>query len=793
MRLRSIKNALYILVLTILLQLVAVSIDLYYQNKHDKLEDYYSLFSEVENSFLNTLVLEKDAELSRSAQERLLLQYRDMISANSEYDLKLNNQLFEERIVIHTDLFNLWERRTTLHARLNEILPALAESVSYIHKHHLAYIKNFLRRTSVISAQITESDDNRSGSELDIISAAIDIQRSMLELIEVFSRLQRGFSPKNVSNDFKAAITSFYQVTNDFEDFSLDAQDGILVEELLKDGGTFEESFREFLTLETDIETIHIKSENNRKDILSDLIRNKKINDDYYEQFSRTSGINKSISFVISVVLLIVLLYIARVMTRALGKVARETEKIKENHAYRIPYKRNDFREFKHIFNALNLMGEAVSKNFGELQKAQNVLEDKVLIRTKELSLANIKLTNEIEERIKNEQQRRELEEQLSRAEKMEAIGTLAGGVAHDLNNLLSGIVSYPELLLLDLPEDHKFTAPLRTIKNSGKRASIIVEDLLTMARRGVAKHDLLNFNRVMEEFQESHEFSNIKKYHPEIDLKWDLAAKESHINGSKVHLLKAIMNLTLNAAESIPRQGVVTVSTSNKYIDTVLKSYDEVNEGEYLKLRVEDNGIGISPDNLERIFEPFFTTKSLGRSGSGLGMAVVWGVVKDHGGYINIQSKKGEGTIFDLFFPLQRTKNDFASESTDLDSLQARGESVLVVDDIKEQREIATAMLKRLGYQVNVVSGGEAAIAYLRQTNVDIVLLDMIMTPGIDGLETYRQIIEIVPDQKVIIVSGFSENDKVREAQQLGAGPYVKKPYGIKEIASVLSQELQS
>jgi len=429
---------------------------------------------------------------------------------------------------------------------------------------------------------------------------------------------------------------------------------------------------------------------------------------------------------------------------------------------------------------------EAIERRNVEIALAEHRdnLENLVLIRTQELG-------QEIEERKQAEESRNEFETRLHRAEKMEAIGTLAGGVAHDLNNILSGIVTYPEILLLDMPKEHRLYKPLKIIKSSGEKAVVIVQDLLTMARRGVANQQPLNLDHLIEDLLNSPEYLSILNNHPNVTFKQHLNARLVSMNGSRVHLQKSILNLIANAAESITAAGIISITTSNHYIDTVFKSYDQVREGEYIKLSITDNGMGITPENLKRIFEPFFTTKSMGRSGSGLGMAVVWGTVKDHGGYIDVTSEPMQGTTFDLYFPLIRNTAEFENKDVQLDDLKAAGESVLVIDDVQEQRELASIMLTRLGYKVETVSSGEKAIDYLRYNTVDILLLDMIMTPGIDGLETYRQIIKMHPQQKAIIVSGFSENDKVIEAQKLGAGPYLKKPYKLIDIAAILQKVL--
>ena len=207
--------------------------------------------------------------------------------------------------------------------------------------------------------------------------------------------------------------------------------------------------------------------------------------------------------------------------------------------------------------------------------------------------------------------------------------------------------------------------------------------------------------------------------------------------------------------------------------------------------LRVTDRGVGISPRNLERIFEPFFTRKAMGRSGTGLGMAVVWGTVKDHDGYIDVASTEGEGTVFTLYFPASREAVATPAPAEPAPSMEGDGERILVIDDIPEQRDIATGILRKLGYAVATVPGGEAALAWLAEERADLLVLDMIMEPGMDGLETYRRIVAEHGPQRAIIVSGFSESDRVRKAQELGAGAYVRKPYRLDAVGRAVRAEL--
>ncbi len=404
----------------------------------------------------------------------------------------------------------------------------------------------------------------------------------------------------------------------------------------------------------------------------------------------------------------------------------------------------------------------------------------------------NLGFFTDVTARLTAENERKELESRLHRSEKMEAIGLLAGGVAHDLNNILSGLVSYPELLLMDLPEDSPLRGPVKTIENSGKRAAAIVQDLLTLARRGVAVSQVTNLNRIVTEYLQSPEHEKLKKYHPGVKFRLNLAENLLDIMGSPVHLSKTVMNLVSNAAEAIRTDaGGIMLSTRNQYVDRPIRGYDEVEEGDYTVLTVADEGIGIAREDLKRIFEPFYSKKVMGRSGTGLGMAVVWGTVKDHDGYIDVLSIPDRGTTFELYFPVTREIPDAQTEGQLADDLTGNGESILVVDDVADQRDIASRILIRLGYQVETVPSGEAAVAYMQTGSPDLIVLDMIMDPGMDGLDTYREILKLRPGQRAIIASGFSENERVRKAQRLGARQYIKKPYTLEGIAKAVKNEL--
>jgi two-component system cell cycle sensor histidine kinase/response regulator CckA len=278
------------------------------------------------------------------------------------------------------------------------------------------------------------------------------------------------------------------------------------------------------------------------------------------------------------------------------------------------------------------------------------------------------------------------LEAKLRQAQKMEALGLMAGGIAHDLNNILSGLVGYPDLLLMDLPQGSPLRNPLEIIKESGQRAADVVADLLTIARGVAATKEVLNLNTIVEEYLHSPEHKKLEAMHPSVIFKTELDIDLLNTSCSPVHIKKTLMNLVTNASEAIEGMGTVRISTLNQYLDEPLKGYEDVRIGEYAVLSVSDDGTGISREDLERIFEPFYTKKIMGRRGTGLGLAVVWNTVQDHNGYINVKTSE-RGTVFELYFPVTREEVASKREEVHLEDYLGHGEKMLVVDDEQRQR----------------------------------------------------------------------------------------------------------
>jgi len=407
---------------------------------------------------------------------------------------------------------------------------------------------------------------------------------------------------------------------------------------------------------------------------------------------------------------------------------------------------------------------------------------------------AVVVIATDISERKESEKKRQELQEKLKRAEKMESLGILAGGVAHDLNNMLGPLVGYSDLILEKLGPDHGLSSMIQRIGKSARNAADIIQDLLTLARRG--KYAMLptDLNEVVRAYLDSVGYLKIKADNPDVHLKLQLDESIKSLCGSFTHLQKVVMNLVVNAYDAMPDGGELTIETSQEYVEELISGHVKPTPGNYILLRLRDHGLGIESEDIDKIFEPYYSKKKMGDAGSGLGLSVVYGIVKDHNGYYDIFTEVGRGTEFVLYFPAAADVIQEAVENKSSMELKMGGnETILVVDDAIEQRELATEILANLGYKVETVKNGREAVQYMKFHTVDLIMLDMIMEKDFDGLDTYCEIIKIHPGQRVIVVSGFSQTDRVQKVLELGAGQYIKKPYSLKDLANALRREFDN
>ncbi len=455
---------------------------------------------------------------------------------------------------------------------------------------------------------------------------------------------------------------------------------------------------------------------------------------------------------------------------------------------YRHSSRRDDFLvEIKQNGYVKNFEAEIRKKDGSFVWVSTNA---KVLIDSKGAFCGIEGVTRDISQIKKAEEEKRGLEESLRQSQKMEAIGLMAGGVAHDLNNILSGVVAYPDLILAKLPKDSELEKPIKAIQQAGKRAADVVADLLTVAQKSTSTREITTLNRLVVEYLQSLEGGSLLTLYPDVTIETELSDDLLNVSCSTVHVKKCLMNLVTNAAEAIGETGTITISTKNRYIDQPFVFNQYLDKGEYVIVSVLDSGSGIAAEDVDHIFEPFYSKKMMGRSGTGLGLAIVWNTVHEHAGTVTVSSDEG-GTLFELYFPASRGQILELPQTVPKEAIMGSNEHILVVDDEPQQREIASQILESLGYRVDAVSCGEDAVHFVRECPVDLLILDMIMGPGINGRKTYEMILQFSPDQKAILVSGFSEDEEVQKVKSLGNIEFVKKPYTLLELGQAVKNEV--
>lgn len=382
------------------------------------------------------------------------------------------------------------------------------------------------------------------------------------------------------------------------------------------------------------------------------------------------------------------------------------------------------------------------------------------------------------------------MEAQLHRARKMEAIGLMAGGVAHDLNNILAGIVSYPDLMLMQLPPDSRLRKPVLAIQDSGQRAAAVVADLLTVARGVSSERKSCSLASLVKEYLASPEHKDLLVRYPGISCTTHFADTLWPLTCSPVHIKKSLMNLVTNAAEAIEHTGQISLLARNETLEHAAALPLGIDPGNYVVLEVADTGTGIATADIDHIFEPFYSKKVLGRSGTGLGLAVVWNTMQDHHGTVTVSSSE-HGTVFTLLFPAAEKAVGLLEEMETTAVATGQGQTILIVDDEPLLRDIASQILESLGYQTVSCASGEEALIYLTANRVDLVVLDMLLGKGINGRETYERLLRIHPKLKALIVSGFSDNGEVHQTMRLGAAGFVQKPYTLNSLGAAVHAAL--
>jgi PAS domain S-box-containing protein len=376
--------------------------------------------------------------------------------------------------------------------------------------------------------------------------------------------------------------------------------------------------------------------------------------------------------------------------------------------------------------------------------------------------------------------EKKRLETRLQGAQRMEAIGTLAGGIAHDFNNLLMGIQGNASLLLFNKDEAHPDYEQLKNIEKYVLQGSDLTSQLLGFARGGKYEVEVMNLNEVIK--RENRMFTRTKK---EIVIHEQYEKDLWPVKVSKGQIEQVLLNLYVNAWQAMPGGGDLYVRTSNILLDQhVIKPF-QVTPGKYVKISITDTGTGMDEATLQRIFEPFFTTKKMGR-GIGLGLSSVYGIIKNHGGFIDVHSEKGAGASFYIHLPAIDEQNIFQNKEIEPKEKITRGtETVLLVDDDDMIVDVSRQMLEKLGYTVLTAGSGREAIEiYQKHLNkISLVIIDMIM-PNLNGGETYDELKKIDPDIKVLLASGYSLGGQAQDILHRGCNGFIQKPFNINRLS---------
>ncbi|MDC7233911.1 MAG: response regulator [Spirochaetales bacterium] len=384
------------------------------------------------------------------------------------------------------------------------------------------------------------------------------------------------------------------------------------------------------------------------------------------------------------------------------------------------------------------------------------------------LNAMNRRLSESLEENEKIQTEKKELEEQYLQTQKMESLGRLAGGIAHDLNNLLTPIIGFSELSMEDTGKEKIY---IKEINKAGIRAARLVKKLLVFSRKHDTNNEFLNLNSLIRDFYQLLRAS----IHENIEIILNLDESLKPVYTDMVHIEQILMNLAVNARDAMPDGGILTISTCQ----TVAGGED------FVTLKVRDTGTGMSGETANLIFEPFYSTK--GESGSGLGLSTVYGLVKQHNGEISVSTKLGEGSCFQIIFPLSKEKEDGKEDDlpTYFDRISSTGRKILLVEDDEQVRELNESILRKWGYSVLSCTRGEDAMKQFDSFNPQILLSDVVM-PGMSGPELFRACKEKDPGIKAIFMSGFTRSSL--QDNDLKETLFLQKPFTLSQLRTRLN-----
>ena len=443
------------------------------------------------------------------------------------------------------------------------------------------------------------------------------------------------------------------------------------------------------------------------------------------------------------------------------------------------------------IKNALDALRSGASDY---IQKPADPEEVEHRLRT---VLDSVHLRNTLSaERQRAETRKRETNEQLIRAERMASLGMLAEGAAQDLAEVLSPVLRHVAPLREILHGNEAALGWVKEIEEAGVRAAAVLQDLQTIGRGRPRELAEVNLNHVIDHFMKSAAFHELKREHPKVRFVIEVASLLPAVSGSAAQLEMLLGHLVTNACEAMPGGGLLTVQTTSGHLDRPVGRYGSGQPGDYCSLRVSDSGPGLAPEEVERLFEPFYVRNVLGRRRlSGLALTLVYRVVEDHQGFIDLMTRTGQGTSFTACFPVATGNGETLLLKPDYSGT----ETVLVVDDYAEHRATAADLLRDLGYRVITAASGREAVKLFESTlkepgqHIDLVVLDLVLGDDFDGVETYKALHAARPGQKAVLVSGFADIARIVEARKLGLRQCIQKPYALETLGKAVRSELDA
>lgn len=395
-------------------------------------------------------------------------------------------------------------------------------------------------------------------------------------------------------------------------------------------------------------------------------------------------------------------------------------------------------------------------------------------------------IVRDISERRKAEEEKRKLEAQLNQAQKMESVGTLAGGIAHDFNNLLMSIQGKISVMLFHMKPDHEYYRKLRDIEGYIQNGADLTRQLLGFARGGKYEVKSSDINELLD--NTSRMFTSTKK---EISIHKNYAKDLLHVEVDQGQMNQVFLNLYVNAWQAMPYGGDLYLETANIHLDAKMAGMYQVSPGNYVKVSITDNGVGMNNETLKRIFDPFFTTREVG-VGTGLGLASAYGIIQNHNGAITVYSEEGKGTTFNIYLPMSKISEQ-KQKAQEQDIVIKGTGTILFVDDETRVIESVEEMLKELGYEVLSAKNGTEALAMVKShPAIDLAVIDMIM-PGMDGSRLFEEMKAIVPDLKVLLASGYSKNKHTENILQMGCNGFIQKPFTLQQLSQTIRMVLDT